>query len=151
MKNELTPEQTEYVPDDLLFNFISKSLPGIKVVKMKLPVDADENGTEMYVSKAQLIGVESDGEQKIANKCLEFLAQEIEKTGHKKIGIYKLLKNPEVEISKSPSIILRYAFPQPTEISDVEDPYEPKYTKSIKPFNYDQKELLNRIEGNDNE
>jgi len=133
-QNELTPEQTEYVPDDLLFNFISKSLPGIKVVKMKLPVDIDENGTEMYVSIPQLVGKESDGETVIANACLEFLAQEINKTGHKKLGIYKLIRNPLLEYTHSPTIVLRYAFPQPMKMSDVEDLYKPKFTKDIKPF-----------------
>lgn len=144
MENEkiLTQEQTEYVPDDLFYNFISKSLPGIKVVKMKLPVDADENGTEMYVSKVQIIGSESDGEQVIANGCLEFLAQEINKTGHKKVGIWKLLRAPEIEMSKSPAIILRYAFPQPMEINEVEDEYVPRFTKDIKPFEYNSGDIL---------
>jgi hypothetical protein len=73
---------------------------------------------------------------------LEFLAQEINKTGHKKLGVYKLLKNPDVEMSKSPVIILRYAFPQPMEIKEVEDPYEPKFTKDIKPFEYTQGDVL---------
>lgn len=141
-ENELTFGQTEYVPDELLYNFISKSLPGIQVVKMKLPVDVDENGTEMYVSVAQIIGKESDGETTIANGCLEFLAQEINKTGHKKVGIYKLLKNPEVEISKSSVITLRYAFPQPMEIKDVEDEYVPRFTKDIKPFEYNSGDIL---------
>lgn len=138
MDNEFILGQTEYVPNELLYNFISKNLPGIKVVQMKLPVDADENGTEMYVAASHIVGKESDDETKIANNCLEFLATEINKTGHKKIGIYKL----DVELSKSSSIILRYAFPQPMEIKDVEDEYVPRFTKDIKPFEYNQGDIL---------
>jgi hypothetical protein len=114
---------------------------------MKLPIEVDVNGTDMYVSKAQIIGSESDDEQVIADRCLKFLIQEINKTGHKKIGIYKLLKNPGIELSKSTEIILQYAFPQSMKIQDVEDEYIPKFTKDIKPFKYNQGNILKNTVG----
>ena len=136
----LDSDMTEYVPDNLLFDFISNGLPNIEVIKMKLPVDVDENGTEMYVAESALVGKESDGDTAIANSCLEYLSQQINKTGHKKLGIYKLIRNSHVGIAKSPSITLRYSFPQPMEISKVEDVYVPRFTKEQNPFQYNQRD-----------
>ncbi len=145
MENELVAKQTEYVPSDLLYNFISKSLPDIEIFKMKMPIDVDENGIEMYITQFKIIGIESDGEQAIANGCLEFLMKEINRTGHKKLGIYRLSKNIYKETTKSPDIILEYAFPQTMEISDVDDTYTPKFMKDIKPFDYKSGDIMKNI------
>ena len=147
--SELNTNMSEYVPDELLYNFISKSLPGIEVIKLKLPVDVDSNGTEMYATVSHIVGKESDGETAIADACLEFLTQEINKTGHKKLGIYKLLKVPQPLLSDSTPIVLSYAFPQIMNIGEVEDVYEPKFTKDINPFEYKSGDVLKNIEGNE--
>ena len=155
-----------YVPTDALFDFIQGSMPGIKVRRMYAPVELDDTGQIMYYAKSYLVGYEDDGEQSIANSCLELLSIEINKSGIKDIGIYGLLKSPMImkRVTTLPektieniktdnrAISLRIAFAEKVEDepNKIEEPYVPQYTKHVEPFHYDQEELMQRIQ-KDNE
>ena len=160
----------EYAPLDVVYNFISDGLPGIKIKKMYMPVETDEEMKYMYVAKSHLVGHISDSELQVANNCLELLSQEIDKQPDKEnivIGIYGLIEGPKVvkrktDFSRETTgiietkvsvIVLRFAFAEKIEDDPyaIEEPYQPKYTKKQNPFEYDMSDIIQRVDDRKND
>ena len=127
----------EYIQLSELISLLKKRFPDVIILEMPFMVVVDSASNELYHTTTLTVGTRDDTENEIIQSVFNKLEEEISTTGHKKLGIFGLFTLK--------SVWLRYAFPQKIDdVNKIEEPYEPKFTKSVKPFPFDG-DLIDRI------